>query len=330
MDREIILSVRAALTRNIADLPFDLSGRPETAGRCIGEVVSALQQEGFNGVHLLHLRDVDVNARQVLAEQGILSPDVQENADTAALLQFAEDGVAVLLGGADHVCIRATRQDGDLLAALNSCIRVEEAIARHVDFACDRQLGYLTSSPKEVGTGLRAGIILHLPRLSAGKRMEAALKKVSDAGLELGALYICGDAANCCLYELRNRATLGCAEQECISKVAVMGIELCRMEKEAREQDLKKDRIVLEDLAGRALGTLLHARLMPMKEFGRHWSNLRLGAVMGMVGMKPDEVDDLLMQASPAHLTAYAGHEMTQRQLDASRASRVRALVYRP
>ncbi len=323
-----VLASRVTLKRNVEGLPFGLAGQKEAAEGIIARTVHALKAEGLRGYTLLRLRDMGENDRQVLAEKGDVTREMLSAPETAAILQNPAEGVVIRLCGADHLCIRGEKSGSDLSGAMQAALRVEDALSRQMAFAWDERLGYLTSALKDVGTGMRASLVMHLPMLMISKRPIG--KEALKDGLELRTVFGGDGADPACLYEVCNRATLGGTEQEAASRVAAMGAKLCTLEQEMRDKAMQEGRIAMEDIAGRAWGTLLHARLMTLPEFYRHWSNLRLGAMLGLVGVAPEVTDTLLLQAQTAHLRAYAGHDMTPEQLQACRASRIRALIYRP
>ena len=150
---------------------------------------------------------------------------------------------------------------------------------------------------------------------------------VSKVGLNIRGVYGEGSEALGDLYLVSNQVTLGRTEQELIATVTALGNQLSDMERGLRLKASQEGRIPLEDVVYRAWGILSNARVLPMNEFYQHWSNLRLGAAMGLVNIPLEPLDTLLDLTQPAHLTLWAEEELTGQALDEARAARVRELL---
>lgn len=327
MHEEIVLSSRVRLARNYEDIPFDVSGRPEFAAACIARTVNALKATGADqGYEFFRLRDMSENARLAMAESRMISRDLLTTPETSAALVRPEDGTSVMMNEDDHLRIQAVRPGLDLLSAASACFRIDDALSRQVNFAFDEQLGYLTACPTNTGTGMRASLLMHLPMLTKGKQMGNVGQLVSKVGMNIRGVYGEGNDALGQIYQISNQVTLGRTEQELISTVSTLGNQLCDMELALRDKALTEGKPPLEDIVFRAWGILSNARLMPLNEFYQHWSNVRLGAAMGLLKLDLALVDALLDHAQPAHLCIWADEPLTGTALDEARATRIRTL----
>ena len=328
MNRDIVLCSRVRLARNYADIPFDVSDRPEFAAVCVSRTVNALRaSRGDAGYQLCRLRDMPDTERRCLAESRCISRDLLANAASAAALINHEQGMTIMIGEDDHLRIQAKRRGLDLLSAGSACFRVDDALSRQVSFAFDEQLGYLTACPTNTGTGMRASLLMHLPLLTRGKQMGNVGQLVAKVGLNIRGVYGEGSEALGDVYQISNQVTLGRTEQELISTVTALGHQLGDMERSLRNKAWKDGRLPLEDVIYRAYGVLLNARLLPLNEFYEHWTNLRLGAAMGILPLPLDQVDPLLDMTQPAHLCLWAEEELSGAAMDAARAARVRDVL---
>lgn len=327
MKDAVVLSSRVRLARNYADLPFDTASRPEDAARCISRTAAALQhgQDGAFQLHRLH--EMNESNRQAMAESRVISRDLLRCPDTAAVLISADASLSVMVNEDDHLRIQAIRPGMNLAEAAQACFRVDDELSRQAAFAFDNTLGYLTACPTNTGTGMRASVLMHLPMLTQGKQMGNVGQMVAKVGLNIRGVYGEGSEALGHVYQISNQVTLGRTEQELISAVTAVGVQLCDMEQSLRDKGLQSGRIPLEDLTFRAWGILNNARLLPMNEFYQHWSYLRLGAAMGLLPLSTAVCDALLEQAQPAHLCVYAEENLEGAALDEARASRVRELL---
>ena len=323
-----ILSSRVRLARNYQDLPFDVAGRPDCAAMCVARTAGALKLSGNDeGFELLHLKDMGDVQRRSLAECHLISRDLMRNPDVAAVLLNQQDAVSVMMNEEDHLRIQAIRDGMALQEAADACFRVDDALSRQVSFAFDEQLGYLTACPTNTGTGMRASLLMHLPMLTICKQMGNVGQIVAKVGLTIRGVYGEGAEALGNLYQVSNQVTLGRTEQELISAVTAVGHQLTDMENVLREKTLATSRVTLEDTVFRAWGLMKYARVMPLNEFFKHWSGVRLGADLGLLPVKVATLDAMLEQAQDANLQSLAESPLTGLQLDAKRAECIRAML---
>ena len=323
-----VLSSRVRLARNYEDLPFDTARKPEEAATCIARTANALALSGMDeGFQLIRLNALTETQRKALAESRLISKDLLKEPETAAVLLRQEDALSIMINEEDHLRIQAVRSGLDLLSAASACFRVDDALSRQVAFAFDKQLGYLTACPTNTGTGMRASLLMHLPMLTICKQMGNVGQIVAKVGLTIRGVYGEGAEALGNLYQVSNQVTLGRTEQELISAVTAVGHQLTDMENVLREKALATSRVTLEDTVFRAWGLMKYARVMPLNEFFKHWSGVRLGADLGLLPVKVATLDAMLEQAQDANLQSLAESPLTGLQLDAKRAECIRAML---
>lgn len=323
-----VLSSRVRLARNYEDLPFDTARKPEEAATCIARTANALALSGMDeGFQLIRLNALTEIQRKALAESRLISKDLLKEPETAAVLLRQEDALSIMINEEDHLRIQAVRPGLDLLSAASACFRVDDALSRQVAFAFDKQLGYLTACPTNTGTGMRASLLMHLPMLTICKQMGNVGQIVAKVGLTIRGVYGEGAEALGNLYQVSNQVTLGRTEQELISAVTAVGHQLTDMENVLREKTLATSRVTLEDTVFRAWGLMKYARVMPLNEFFKHWSGVRLGADLGLLPVKVATLDAMLEQAQDANLQSLAESPLTGLQLDAKRAECIRAML---
>ena len=316
MQSDIVLSSRVRLARNYADLPFDLASEPEQAETCILRTLSALRQAGLEEQYdLLRLRDMSDVSRRAMEESHLVSRDLLRSPETAAVLVKRDSSVSIMMNEDDHLRIQAVRTGDDLLSAAQACFCVDDALSRQNEFAFDQQRGYLTAFPTNAGTGMRASLLLHLPLLTRSKQMGNVGQMVAKVGLNIRGVYGEGAEALGNIYQISNQVTLGRTEQELITTVVAVGQRLTMMEQNLEEKALTTAKIETEDA------------VLPRGEFYQMYSNLRLGATMGLLPLSVQKVDEVLDQAQDAHLCIYAGETLSGQALDAARADRVRELL---
>ena len=328
MKHQIVLSSRVRLARNYEDLPFDVADKPDSAAMCIARTTNALRLAGADGgFEMLRLSQMSDVQRGTLEESHLISHDLTRNPQTAAVMLSQHEQLSIMMNEEDHLRIQSIQQGMNLLGAMQRCFFVEDALSRQVRFAFDSQLGYLTACPTNTGTGMRASLLMHLPMLTLRKQMGDVGQIVAKVGLTIRGVYGEGAEALGNLYQVSNQVTLGRTEQELISAVTAVGHQLTDMELALRRQTFETSRNTLEDSIYRAWGIMQYARLMPMTEFYRHWSGVRLGAAMGLLPVPLDTMDAMLDQAQEAHLRAYCEDALQNGTMEAVRAERIRNML---
>lgn len=324
--KEIVVSSRVRLARNLEDLPFGSRITPEQSEQCVQRTLEALR--GLNEIYTFYpLRGMEENDRRALVESHLISPDLLKNEENAAVLIRQDEAISVMMNEEDHLRIQGFAPGGDLNAAAQNVFAIEDALQQRLSFAFDPQLGYLTACPTNIGTGMRASMMLHLPMLTILKQMGKVSQLAAKIGLTIRGIYGEGSEAQGHLYQLSNQVTLGRTEKEIADMVGALAGQIADMEQALREKTQQRDPVAFEDQLWRAWGLCLNARKMGLKEFMVHWSNLRLGADMGLLPLSVAACDRLLTLAQPAHVRKAAGGEMEQNDIDAYRTEIIRRAI---
>lgn len=326
MNHPEVLSSRVRLARNYEDLPFD-AARPGVAAACVSRTANAMALSGEDkGFALLTMASLGEDRRDALVESRLISGALAASPESAVLLR-EEDRVSVMMGEEDHLRIQAITDGLALNEAASRCFAVEDALSRHVRFAFDPQLGYLTAWPTDTGTGMRASLLMHLPMLTHHKQMGSVGQIAAKVGLNARGYFGEGSEALGDVFQISSQMTLGRTEAEVIATVTALAEQLSGTEAELRRQAMAEKRTATEDRVFRAWGILMNARILPLREFYGLWSSLRLGAVLGLVPVPPEALDALPVEAQDAHLRAYNEKPLTGEALDAARAARVHEII---
>ncbi|MCU0752696.1 MAG: ATP--guanido phosphotransferase [Akkermansiaceae bacterium] len=225
-----------------------------------------------------------------------------------------------------HLISREHAARGEGSAALSE---LDSELEQSLEFAFDPKLGYLTTCPTNLGTGLRASAMLHLPALVLGDRIGQVLQAVNKIGLAVRGLYGEGTESLGNLYQISNQSTLGESEETIIRRLERVIAEVAEHERDAREKLLEDDPAEVSDKIGRAYGILRHAHIIESKEALNHLSLLRLGGILGFFPAQTVVLcDTLLMDIQPAHLQLLSGRKLTPDERDAIRAEIVRSRLH--
>ncbi|MCL2866244.1 MAG: ATP--guanido phosphotransferase [Clostridia bacterium] len=323
--RDVVVSSRIRLARNYEDLPFSPGETARSAESCSQRTLEALSAENAQADYILYrMNEMDDVERYYLAEKHLISFDLIRKSETGSAYIRKDEQVSIMMNEEDHLRIQAIAAGEDLSNSALMIYRIEDALQKHVRFAFDTKLGYLTACPTNAGTGMRASLMLHLPMLTADKQMGIVNQTVAKLGLIIRGIYGEGSEALGHLYQISNQATLGRTEEEIIRAVLTVGDKLIDMERALRLKAHTMEPVKTEDQIFRSYGLLKYSRSMPQKEFLSHWSNLRLGISLGRLPVTMDSADILLEDAQDAHVMKWAGSPVTGDRLDERRCARIR------
>ncbi len=317
---DVVLSTRIRLARNLAEYPFP--ARLDTKSRiAVNEIVRDAVPAAAN---LKYIEMKTLTQAQIvsLAEKHLISPEFASSADGRALLLSDSEEISVMLEEEDHIRLQVMKPGLSLSEAYTEADRLDSAINEKVNFSFDERLGYLTECPTNLGTGMRASVMLHLPALTALGRMNTLASTVSKLGLTIRGAYGEGSASMGDLYQLSNQVTLGITEKGAIENLKTIVLQLASQERAARTELLKS--VETEDTVYRAYGVLKSARLLGTKEFMQLASRVRMGAVGGLLSVDPKQLNELMVSLQPASLNAQAGKTLDARERDILRAKIVR------
>lgn len=325
MSHDVVLSSTLRLARNYPQYPFDTSVS-EGIARSVEEFArKGLENSGLTDAYPFHsLRDKSSSVLRFLAEEGIITDDLARKSATAGYFRNEEKHLSILTNEEDHLRFVA-QNSGLCLDSLQSGIQdAAQACATEMPYAYDDEWGYLTASPANVGTGFKATVTLHLPLITLRKQLGTAIQNVVRVGMAFRGVYGENNQALGFVYQVSNRTSLGKTQQELMEGVVGVAGELITLERELREQAAAEKDPALIDNIWRAYGVLKYARRVNLKEFMVHWSNLRLGTAMGILPLKLEQVDALLLNAQTGHIEQRMAGSDPAETADTVRAALIR------
>ncbi len=320
---DIVISTRIRLARNIADYPFPVRLDNKSKIEINEKIRDALKdKEKLNYTELKTLTRAEVVS---LAERHIISPEFASNSDGRALLMSENEDISIMLCEEDHIRLQVMKSGLSLNEAYELANRIDEEINEKLEYAFDENLGYLTQCPTNLGTGMRASVMLHLPALTQKGQMGTLATTVSKLGLTLRGAYGEGGLAMGDLYQLSNQVSLGISEKAAVDNLKTITLQLAAQERTAREEMAKN--IVTEDAVFRAYGILKSARILSTKEFMNLISKVRFGAVTGMIKTDLKVINELMVSMQPATINAFVGRTLSADERNVERAKIVREKI---
>lgn len=326
----VAISSRVRLARNLVGYPF-----PGKASLAQLEEVEQKVRRWWNGGGLkplgptryLSIKDLAENERLSLADKHLISPKFAGQNYGGVLLN-EDESVSVMINEEDHLRIQSLLPGSQPKAAWELASKVDDLFDAGFGYAWSAHNGYLTCCPTNVGTGLRASVMLHLPGLAFSKQLALVLGAISKVGIVVRGMFGEGSEAQGNIYQISNQITLGQKEEDIIEALNRVTEQVIRQEQEAREKLAKVDSVALSDKVWRAYGILANARVITSLEAMEYASLLRLGVDLEILpNLKPDILQKLLVFAQPGYLQKIFGVALPPRERDVKRAELIRELV---
>ena len=326
---DVAKSTRVRLARNLNDFKFNI-GNKEDMKVLANRIKENLYAIGY-GLKFFRLKDMDDITKMSLVEKNLINPEfVLHKNELGNILINDEENICIMIGNEDHIELQVFNCGLDLDNTLNLAIEVDKKIEEALGYAVNKKYGYLTSCPNNVGTGLRASVMVHLPALSKTKNTKKVLEAINSFGVNIRGVYGENTESTGDMYQISNKQTLGITEQEIIQNLYVIVEKVIKQEREARKI-LAKDDIALEDLIYRSYGILSNCRKISSEETRELLSNIKLGTDLGILKELTDlEVQKLYLYTKPANLQKYVGEQYEAIERDIKRAEVIKEIIKAP
>lgn len=328
--QDVVITSRVRLARNLRSFPFPQVQSEQSASEMqqkIQEFVTLGSSRGDVGnLAFLPLRQVGQLDRQVLVEKHLISPDLAKSKNPgAALIVRDDEAVSIMVNEEDHLRIQCLLPGFQLQECWSLASRLDDLLEDKLEYAFDQTHGYLTACPTNVGTGLRASVMMHLPGLVMTQQIGSVLAAIAQVGLVVRGLYGEGTSASGNIFQISNQITLGPNEEEIIQNLSAVIKQIVEQERTSRRALQRGSGLALDDRVFRAYGILTNARMLTSKEAIGLLSDVRLGANLGTLTELPTKLlNELLVLIQPAMLERIVGEKMNDEARDVKRAEIVR------
>jgi len=325
-DSDIVMSSRIRLARNLAGVSFphwaNNKDRDEIYQRTSKVfLIDPYLKKGF----LSRIKDLSPIEKQFLVERHLVSREHIMRLDHKGVLISSDESISIMVNEEDHLRIQVMKSGLNLNEAWVVADRLDDFLGSKLNFAFDKEWGWLTTCPTNAGTGMRASIMLHLPCLVMTKEIGRILQAITKLGLTARGLFGEGTEASGNFFQFSNQVTLGRRELDIIDNLNRIARQLINHEQNARRAIYSRNRSALEDRIYRALGTLESARIISSRETIELLSLVRLGVDIGIVkDIDRGVVNALFISIQPGHLQKIAGKVLSPAGRDLERAKLIR------
>lgn len=334
----VAVSTRIRLARNFREYPFpNLLIKSPHAEEISEEMVGILSAElcSIENFVLHHIKDLSDDEAAFLKERNLVSRDLILNRRISAALVSEDESISVMINEEDHVREQYFMKGFDLEKAYERLTGIDDVISECIPFAFDEDFGYLTACPTNLGTGLRASVMLFLPAVSRRGLMRRLSSELARGGLTVRGAFGEGSGTEGDLFQISNEMTLGHSEEIILRQVDQAVSTMVELEIRERERMKAEGGVALRDRARRALGVLLNCCRIGEQEFKLKIADVKLGLALGILGSVKGgeksmaELDDLLIAMRPANINRLVGEALSEEDQDVYRAEHATDLIAR-
>jgi protein arginine kinase len=319
---DTVISSRVRLARNLARTPYPSISNAKQQADVVDSVGAVMDTaKVFKGGTFVRARELGSTARQLLVERHLTSPEfMRDNTDLAVFVSADED-LSVTVNEEDHLRIQALSSGLSLQRAWTLAESADSTLDAGLTFDFDREFGYLTACPTNVGTGLRASVLMHLPGLVLTREIDSYLNRLNKLGFVARGFYGEGTDVQGNLFQVSNQTTLGRTEEEIVQSLEKIIRQLAEQEADAERTLARDARVELDDRVWRAYAIITNARMLNSGEMMNLLSAVRLGVGLKILPPVPlPTLNELLILTQPAHLQEVGGGQLSTKERDVRRA----------
>ena len=326
-DSDVVVSSRVRLNRNLNVFKFLSKCSVEEQNNILTKIKEVMPSLGY-GLKYIDLKDLDDVTKLSLIEKHLISPDFAVNKEhKKAVIVNDDENICIMINEEDHIKLQVFSSGQELENLMNLIIEIDEKLGDLVDYSFSEKFGYLTASPINVGTGMKASVIVHLPALTMTGNLSKVLRIVNNLGMNIKGVYGEGTQNDGDLYQISNTQTIGLTEKEIVTNVKNITEKIIEQERTARKY-LGKNQTEIEDRVYRAFGVLAYASKLSSEECKKLLSDIKLGTDLGIIKELDDsKVKELELYTKAGNLQKYFGKTMEGYEREIKRAEAVKQII---
>ncbi|MBS5857851.1 MAG: ATP--guanido phosphotransferase [Clostridia bacterium] len=323
-ESDVAISTRIRFSRNINGYSFNLSS--EELEKLENKIKESIYEIGY-GLKYLKIKDMDEITKISLLEKNLVTEEfLNKNQDKKSILINDEENICIMIGEEDHLKIQVYSAGLELENTLNLAIELDKKLEEVLGYCVSKKYGYLTAYPSNLGTGLKASVMLHLPALRKTNNIKKVLQVISNFGVEIKGITskdgkLVGD-----IYQISNKQTLGLTEEEIVKNIKIIAEKIIKNERQARKY-LANEGIELEDEIYRSFGILTNCKKITEEETLELLSNIKLGVDLGILKEVTDlQVQSLYLYTKPANMQKRLGEILGKIEQEVKRAEIIKQI----
>ena len=324
-ESDVAISTRIRFSRNINGYSFNLSS--DELESLENKIKESIYEIGY-GLKYLRIKDMDQITKISLLEKNLVTEEfLNKNQDRKSILINDEENICIMIGEEDHLKIQVYSAGLELENTLNLAIELDKKIEEVLGYCVSKKYGYLTAYPSNLGTGLKASVMLHLPALRKTNNIKKVLQVISNFGVEVKGVSskegkLIGD-----IYQISNKQTLGITEEEIVKNIKVIAEKIIKNERQARKY-LANEGIDLEDEIYRSFGIFTNCKKITEEETIELLSNIKLGVDLGILREVTDlQIQSLYLYTKPANMQKRLGETLGKIEQEVKRAEIIKQIL---
>ncbi|WAA13856.1 protein arginine kinase [Fervidibacillus halotolerans] len=327
-DSDVVISSRIRVARNLHEYVFPIQANHEQSNMALREILQASRQldfHNFGEFEWFTLRELNDLEKHLLVEKHLISPQLANSSRNGAVILSDDESISIMVNEEDHLRIQCMLPGLQLQKAWDLAGQIDDVFESQLDYAYDEKIGYLTSCSTNVGTGLRASVMVHLPALVITEQINSIFFAMNQIGLVVRGMYGEGSDAYGNIFQISNQITLGKSEEEMIHTLYGVVNQIIEHERTARRRLLTESGRSLTNLISRSFGILSFATMIDSKEAAQRLSDVRLGIDLDIIrGVSIDTMNELMVRTQPAFIQQFAGQDLNAEDRDVYRAKIIR------
>jgi protein arginine kinase len=326
-ESDIVMSSRIRFARNLKGLSFAHWADEKEKKQVLANVKEVLLKNNYLKNSLfLRMDELNELDKRFLVERHLISRELAAMGSCKAVDISDKELFSIMINEEDHLRLQVLQSGLELKESLRLLENLDNELQKDFDYACSSKWGYLTACPTNVGTGMRASVMVHLPALVMAKRIGKVLESIARINLAVRGLYGEGTEASGNLFQISNQITLGHSEKELVDSIERVIKQVIEYERRARDVLMRESREQLEDKIWRAYGILSNSRIISSLEVISLLSAVRLGINLSIINkVDAKTVNELFIITQPAHLQKIEGRTLSPQERDIKRADLLRS-----
>lgn len=326
MNSNIIVGSRIRLARNLKNQAFTNNTDLESANNVLTSVFNALSD--ISNFNLYKCKNLKSDVLEEMLEDHLISSELINNSDISGVAISVDNTVSIMVNEEDHIREQCFLEGLNLKRAYDIISDIDQELGTSLNFAYDDELGFLTACPTNVGTGLRASVMMFLPGITLTNNVQEMVNAVSSFGLCVRGAYGEGSSASGYLFQISNQFSLGKTEEEIVQLVESTALKICDLEIRARKLLLDNNKDLLTDEVLRAYGVLSNCYKISTSEATELLSKVKLGADIDLIKLKDcSVVSELLKNISPTKINKLSQKALTEIERDKFRAEYIGRVI---
>lgn len=328
-DSDVVVSSRVRLSRNLNGFNFLSKCSKEEQQKILNTVKDIVPSLGY-GLKYISFDDLDDVTKVSLVEKHLISPELAMNKENKkAIIINNEENICIMLNEDDHIKLQVFGSGQELENLMNLAVEIDEKLGEILEYSYSEKFGYLTTSPINLGTGMKASVIVHLPALTLTGNLPKIVRIINNFGMSVKGIYGEGTQNQGDLYQISNNQTLGISEKEIVANVKNITEKIIEQERTARKY-LGKNQLELEDIVYRAFGALTCARKLSLEECRKLLSDVKLGTDLGIIKELDDsKIKQLELYTKSGNLQKYLGKTLDGYEREIKRAEVIKQIAFK-